>query len=583
MSQHSRWSHVAPLTVVAVSFAAMLMGLALGAVQSGLAAEQTTATVHDTIRRTNQLWDRGTPGSALELLDQALRSDPRSTPALKLRGDIQSAIRRQADAVESYRRALDSDITPTGIRETRWALWSLLLRTGKADEAASLLKTIATADPHNPITHLRLAQDLRKIDRLEDSLDAYARATEAAPSLLSWRLGLARARFDLLDYQGAERDIQYVLDQAAPDSLLLVPAHNLMTALYSSQERGRRFERSPATDATPERLREWAEVRGDAWQHYSTGRFAEAEPLLRKTLALNPKDPTATYQLGVTLMQLDRCDDALPLLRRVTAHDGQEEAAADALFRQGQCLMRLERFEESYVQFHQLYVAAVEFEVATRGTTLPPDARVLDKAKIQRWLDQVRPHVEAFAAGIDTEMQETTPTRAAAAAPTLTEEEALRRAMDRLKPQEVVDARAPLLGRDTDFSWFRFVIPSAKVVRDDSPTGAHEYIPINPEDTFPSTQGPIYLVFALVTTPMEEIPLTARCFVELPEAGDVLVQDRVAVSMNDQTGYFHLTPTKDGSAAQWRPGLYRCGLYAGERISAYNHVDEVRFRIAAMP
>jgi hypothetical protein len=27
------------------------------------------------------------------------------------------------------------------------------------------------------------------------------------------------------------------------------------------------------------------------------------------------------------------------------------------------------------------------------------------------------------------------------------------------------------------------------------------------------------------------------------------------------------------------PGLYRCGLFAGERTSAYTHADEVRFRI----
>ena len=41
------------------------------------------------------------------------------------------------------------------------------------------------------------------------------------------------------------------------------------------------------------------------------------------------------------------------------------------------------------------------------------------------------------------------------------------------------------MGRDADFSWFRFVIPAGKVVRDDFPTGAHEFIPLNPGDSFP--------------------------------------------------------------------------------------------------
>jgi hypothetical protein len=45
--------------------------------------------------------------------------------------------------------------------------------------------------------------------------------------------------------------------------------------------------------------------------------------------------------------------------------------------------------------------------------------------------------------------------------------------------------------------------------------------------------------------------------------------------MNDQSGYFMLIPPKTG----WKPGLYRCGLFVGERVSAYTNVDEVRFRI----
>jgi hypothetical protein len=52
-------------------------------------------------------------------------------------------------------------------------------------------------------------------------------------------------------------------------------------------------------------------------------------------------------------------------------------------------------------------------------------------------------------------------------------------------------------------------------------------------------------------------------------------QDRVMTAMNDQSGYFMLTPPDKG----WAPGLYRCGLFAGERASASTSVDEVRFRI----
>ena len=50
-------------------------------------------------------------------------------------------------------------------------------------------------------------------------------------------------------------------------------------------------------------------------------------------------------------------------------------------------------------------------------------------------------------------------------------------------------------------------------------------------------------------------------------------------AMNDQSGYFLLTRPPNG----WTNGLYRCGLFAGEKTSAYTLVDEVRFRIVAPP
>ena len=150
--------------------------------------------------------------------------------------------------------------------------------------------------------------------------------------------------------------------------------------------------------------------------------------------------------------------------------------------------------------------------------------------------------------------------------------------LTRLAPQKPLDPQASLMGRDSDFSWFRFVIPAGKVIRDDFPTGAHEFIPLNPNDTFPSTQPEIYLVFGLVSASYDAVPLTAQCFLEVAEVrgeGQPVTQDQVMLAMNDQSGYFRLPAPGTG----WSPGLYRCGLFAGERTSAYTQADEVRFRI----
>jgi len=145
---------------------------------------------------------------------------------------------------------------------------------------------------------------------------------------------------------------------------------------------------------------------------------------------------------------------------------------------------------------------------------------------------------------------------------------------------EPIHSRASLMGRDADFSWFRFAIPAKMVMRDDLLMGSHEFIPIDPGDTFLVTQQEIYVVFSLVTPSYDEIPLTAKCFLETSKISSgqaALAQDRVVMSMNDQSGYFRFQVSPEG----WKPGLYRCGLFVGDEASAYNVADEVRFRIVA--
>lgn len=565
----------APLGLIAFGLLASAP-TSLWALDQIAAIDGRSLSVEHIAERAKGAWDSGAVARAFELLDQGLRDYPDAPALYKLHGDLLAATRRHQEAVEAYDHVLSA--APDAL-DVRWAKWSVLLRSGEAAEAIAELKQIAHLDNRNPLVHLQLAHELRKLDRLEESLTAYQQAVALAPELLGWRLGLARARFDLLDYAGAEGDIRYVLDRIAPGSPLEVPAQNLLTAVYSSQDRGRRFEPQTTPDATAPQLREWADTRGEAWNHYSAGRFQEAEPLLRKSLELNPKDPTATHQLGITLMHLGRCKEAVPVFRHMSNQDASDDAFADAVFRMGQCLVELEQWEDAFVQFQTLYDAAVEFEEANKGLALPPDTRVLDKAKLERWLERVRPHVPELAQAA----------REGAAAPAaqekpgdiaLTEEVLLRRALERLKPQKALDTRATLEGRDTDFSWFRYVVPAAKVARDDSPTGAHEFIPLGPSDTFAATQPHIYLVFTVVTASYDEVPLSARCFVEATETVDdsrPVAQDRVIMSMNDQSGYFLVSAPPTG----WTPGLYRCGLYAGERTSAYNHVDEIRFRIIA--
>ncbi|MCW5781969.1 MAG: hypothetical protein KIT39_01520 [Nitrospirales bacterium] len=108
--------------------------------------------------------------------------------------------------------------------------------------------------------------------------------------------------------------------------------------------------------------------------------------------------------------------------------------------------------------------------------------------------------------------------------------------------------------------------------------GSHEFIPLIRETLFPLLNK-IYVVFGLVTPSYDEIPLTAKCFLEKSEISSnqvALVQDRVIMSMNDQSGYFRFQISPEGG---WKrtPICYR--LFVGDEASAYNVADDVRFRI----
>ena len=555
--------------VVLVSLALLMVVLTTGAV----AEDGPKLSVERLAEEARVAWDSGAVTAGLELLDQGIQDNPDASALHKFRGDILSTVRDPREALQAYDRALAAE--PMAV-DVHWAKWGLLVRWGRAHEAIAELQSIARIEVTNPLVHWRLALELRKVDRLEESLESYKRAVELMPDLLGWRLALARARFDVLDYVGADADLQYVLQHVTPGSPLELPARNQLAQLYESMDRGRRFKRVLTPDATADQLKEWASLRSDAWKLFEAGQYKEVEPVYRKLLDLNPSDPVATYQLGLTLMQLDRCEEAVDVFGNMSNLNPKEDDYADTLYRMGQCYVELERWEEALMHFQILYDAAVEFEEANKGIALPAGTRVLAKDKIARWLDKVRPHVPELVQQKAEEAKREKELRARA--PVLSEEAFFAKAIEKVKPEKTLETGVAIAGRDADFSWFRYVIPAGKVVRDDFPTGAHEFMPLNPGDTFPTTQSEIYLVFRLLSDSFEAVPLAARCSPETREMTEDLqatVQDRVMTTLNDRSGYFLLTAPKSG----WSPAYYRCGLFAGEEASAYSYVDEVRFRI----
>ncbi len=518
-------------------------------------------------------WMDGAPNRAFNILDPGLQEYPDDFRLLKLRADIlATASRRHQEAVKAYDVILNEH--PEAL-EVHWAKWSVLLRSGQHDQAIAEFQRIAQLDAKNPIASLRLAQELRKVDRLEESLEWYEKAVAMIPNMTGWRLALARAKLDVLDGRGARDEVEYVLRIVEPGSPEEAAAHSLREVIYgSTKERGRRFEPILSPGGSAAERKAWSAIRADAWRLFDAGRYKEAEPVYRKLLALKPDDYAATHELGMTLLGLDRCEEAIEVFATMSTMDPSDEVYADAFFRVGRCLMKMEKWTEALPYFELLYEAALDFDERTKDAPPKADLRVLNTETLAMWVKRVKDHIPANAVP-----KQIIPAVDPDAPVPMTEDELYEKiATERLTPAKQIYTRASLMGRDADFSMFRYVIPANRVMRDDRPTGTHEFIPIEPHDTFPDTQEDIYLLFGLVIASYDEMPLSVECFLETPVANAnqiPLARDQVIMNMGDQTGYFIIAQPESG----WSPGLHRCGLYVGSEQSAYTHSDEIRFRV----
>ena len=243
----------------------------------------------------------------------------------------------------------------------------------------------------------------------------------------------------------------------------------------------------------------------------------------------------------------------------------------------GSVKAKLGQWSEALDHFEILYEAAIDFEKRTKNVWVAPGTRILNTQVLREWKEKASQHIPQAELQHRAEMKE-----ALAADPNtaeMSEEEFYAKlAKEPMKTQDWLDSRVALMGRDSDFSMFRYVISAPQVMRDDLPTGAHEFIPVHPTDTCSPNQQDIFLVVGLVTASFDEVVLTTKCFPErsmMVQGKKAVAHDQVVMAMNEQSGYFILSAPEGG----WTPGLYRCGLFVGEEVSAYTHADEVRFRI----
>ena len=533
---------------------------------SWVGAESGGKPVQDTIGQVQRLWDAGQVQTALDFLEQEEQAKIKDERIYKLRGDLLMALRKNAEALAAYEQAMT--LAPKSLVPL-WAKWSLLTRMGRTQEALDVLVRLVESDPDNPLVSFRSAKDFRRVNRLDESVNAYQRAVALAPHQLRWRLSYARALYDVLDYDQAEHVVDEVLQKAPAGSSTHTAARNFSAVIRGgTTDKGRRSQPFENVKEAAHNNREWALTREKAWALIKSRRYEEAEPVLRRVIDLKPANHRAYYDLGKTLMELARCEEAIQILETGIRLSPSGDVYPDSIFRIGQCMARLGQWTEAKKRFERVRDIESWRSEPIYSMTFP-HKDVVDSA-----LEEAIRHA-------DNARQPSSPSRIIiphnAAAPKTP-----------VPPSHTKPLKAaistPLLGRDATISrdsgraWFQHVIPARSIERDDLQTGMHEFIPIDPGDTFRPNDHEIFLVFSSLSPSYDATQLTAEYVLdtggETPQESP-LGRDSVVLSMNEQSGYFVLTPPDGG----WPVGMYRVDLFMGDEVARSTQVDEVWFRV----
>ena len=534
-------------------------------------------TVNQSIAAVDELLEQFQFHASLNQLEEAIRLFPTSSRLHKKHGDVLMITRRNQEALAAYRQAV---ALATDCLECHWALWAFLNRLSiDPDLELDSLFRIADLDSHNPLAQIRAARKLREQGRFEESVVYFGRAVEIEPSHLAYRLFLARALFDNRETDAAQQEVQWVLSHASLGSPVRITAQNLVQIVTGGTvDMGGRtdfFEttKQPYGEEGKDYKR-WALTRGQAWQFMAAGNFLEAEPTWRNVLTLDPEDDLAHYNLGLTLLKLEKYEDAIASLQASFQQSKQPPFYPDAIFQIGQAFAKLKQWENAIVHYQQVLDIQDLKEEDFYALNFP------DLPRVKTAITEARTHVtnipqSRMTGEIAPSPHQQEPSR-------IREDEPFPISSHELAQNLPEKSQTPLrvlsLSVDVVRGWFRQLIMAKAVGQDDMQAGSHEYIPLDPGDTFFPSQPTIYLVFAITTPPADVKQITTQWVGEEVvglSPNTIVGTDSVLVDLNDNSGYFLLDQPEGG----WPVGTYRIDLFVGEEVSAYTNVADVRFRI----
>ena len=540
--------------------------------------DQTTQKVNQVMREAEELVEQYQFQATLKHLDEAIQVFPKSPDLHKKRGDVLMILGQNPEALLAYRQALA--LAPNFL-EGYWALWALLDRLSRnPEEVLQTLIKIAELDSQNPLAQLHVARKLRELRRFEESVIYFRRAVTIEPTQFAYRLFLARALFDIREINAALTEVDGVLSQASPNSPVWVAAQNLSQTLHGGTvDMGGRADFFETTKQLygekGKDYKRWALTREKGWQFMKAGNFLEAETTWRKVLTLDPEDDLARYNLGLTLLNLKRYEDAIASFQASFQKSKQPTFYPDALFQIGRAFAKWKQWDKAISYYQQVLDIQDLKEQDFYSMNFP------NLPRVEAALREARTHVINIP---QSQMNGKT-------APSSHRPEPSKRVESPLSvpsPDSSLNlpekSQTPLrvlpLSVDVVRGWFRQLITARAVGQDEMQAGYHEYIPLDPGDTFSPNQPRIYLIFALTTPPADAKQISTQWVAEQvaqESSNTVMGTDAVLVDLNDSTGYFFLDQPEGG----WPVGTYRIDLFVGEEVSPYTYVADVRFRIVS--
>jgi putative PEP-CTERM system TPR-repeat lipoprotein len=253
------------------------------------------------------------PGASAQV-DTALATSPDLLEGWMMKGELASAQRETETALAAYRKLLE--LRPDALA-ARMKVALILIQQGKNQEADAQVDAMKKIAPNDPRTTYLLALIAVRDKNYAAAREPIQLNLRAAPDNLQGLLLAANIDYHLGSYLQAEEHLKKVLREAPNQPL---PRMMLVNTYLRSREPAKALEtlRPLLDEPNPS-----AEVLTLAGQVYlQNGKTKDAERVLARASALDPKDPVKRTTLALSHMSSGETDRGMKEL--------EETAAADA-------------------------------------------------------------------------------------------------------------------------------------------------------------------------------------------------------------------------------------------------------------